>query len=72
MAIGLLLMGIGVGAFLTREFYRRNLEAVIEQEIEKRCPCGDHRHNPALRRPTQPVEQFVVRLEGGHSPKRAG
>jgi hypothetical protein len=72
IALGLLLMGMGIGAFLTREFFRRNLEAVIEQEIEKRCPCGDHRHNLALWRPSQPVEQFIVRLQGGHSPKRAG
>ena len=40
IAFGLLLMGMGIGAFLSREFFRRNLEAVLQQEIEKRCRCG--------------------------------
>jgi len=35
IVIGLLLMGMGVGAFISREFYRRNLQTVIEEEIEK-------------------------------------
>lgn len=40
IALGLLLMGMGIGAFLSREFFRRNLEAVLQQEIEKRYRCG--------------------------------
>ena len=71
IALGLLLMGMGIGAFLSREFYRRNLETVVQQEIEKRCSCGDYRHNPASRHRTQPVEQFAMQLPGGHSPEQA-
>lgn len=71
IALGLLLMGMGIGAFLSREFYRRNLKAVVEQEIEKDCRCGGSLADPASRRPTQPIEYFAVRLQGRHSPEQA-
>lgn len=71
LAIGLLLMGMGIGAFLTREFYRRNLHAIVDQEIEERCRCGSYRANPASRRPIQPIAHHALRLQGGHSPERA-
>lgn len=72
IALGLLLMGMGIGAFLSREFFRRNLKAVVEQEIEKKCRCGGYLPNPASRRPIQPTGYFAVPLQGGHSPERGG
>lgn len=71
LAVGLLLMGMGIGAFLTREFYRRNLHAIVDQEIEESCRCGGHRENSSSRRPTQPIAHHALRLQGGHSPERA-
>jgi hypothetical protein len=71
MAVGLLLMGMGIGAVLTREFYRRNLQAIVDQEIEESCRCHGHRANSASRRPTQPIVHHALRLQGGQSPERA-
>ena len=70
IALGLLLMGMGIGAFLSREFYRRNLKAVVEQEIEKKFHGGDLA-DPASRRSIQRLEYFTVRLQGGHAPEQA-
>lgn len=61
IALGLLLMGMGIGAFLSREFCRRNVQAVLEEEIEKRCRCWDG-SNPTSRRSAQPSEYFPVRF----------
>lgn len=71
IAFGLLLMGMGIGAFLTREFYRRNLQAILEQEIEKSCSCSRYRSDPASGELSQPMAHLALKLQGGHSPGQA-
>lgn len=71
IALGLLLLGIAIGAFLSREYYRCNLQAILDEEIEKRCRCDGNRSDPVSRRSTQLIERFAVRLQGGRSPQQA-
>jgi hypothetical protein len=68
IVLGLLLMGMTIGAFLCREYYRRNLDAILDQEIEKRCRCDGDRLKTTSVRKTQLPRYLAARIPGGHSP----
>ena len=73
-AIGLLVMGMALGALLTHEFYRRNIQSAIEHVIEQRALDDGLEGSPThvdSQRKTRPPVYEAVRLSGGHSPGQA-
>ena len=68
IVIGLLLLGMAVGAMLTREFFRRSLQSILDDEIEKRCRCEaptSHQADLSLPPAAQPLLCQGVRLQEG-------
>jgi len=75
IAFGLLVMGMAIGAMLTRESYRRNVQSIVDQEMEKLSfyhglgayASGD----PSSPRDSQRHAYQAVQPTGGHSARKA-
>jgi hypothetical protein len=70
IVIGLLLMGMAVGAMLTREFFRRNLRSIVDDEIDRQCrsrALTSHHADLSSEPTAQPLPYQAVRSQEGAS-----